>query len=147
MKRYLLLSLAALLALLSPAAVSAEVRSIHVCEAKTLTANTTTDCAYTDISGFKFFSFQVYCGETTDNSMSVDVDWVAGSAAGTAYMGIPILSTGSAMSQLKTAYTTEDAWSTLQSIQPPVSPVGTIRMTENNNDADIVCTVILNMGN
>ncbi|MFA5898042.1 MAG: hypothetical protein WC829_02895 [Hyphomicrobium sp.] len=138
MKR-LLAVVAICLALAAPAA--AEVRSIHVCEAKTLTASTTTDCTYQDISAFEYFSYQVYCGETTDNSMSVDVDWIGGSAAGTAYMAVPV-----GTSQLQTVYATEDAWSTLESINPPVSPVGTIRLTENNGDDDIVCTVILNMG-
>jgi hypothetical protein len=132
---------------------AAEGRSIKVCAAVTLSASTTTDCtigavanAYPEIIKFKFFSFQINCGETTDNSMSIDVDWIAGSAAGTEYVGIPKLSDGTAMTQLLTAYTTEDAWSVLQSIQPPVSPVGTLRFTENNGDADIVCTAILNVG-
>ena len=121
--------------------------SVKVCNAKTLTANTTTDCDYVDISGFKYFSFQVYCNETTADSMSVDVDWLGGSAATTAYMGIPLLTGTVAMTQLKTAYATEAAWSAVQSIAPPVSPIGGIRLTENNNDDDIICTVILNMGN
>ena len=124
----------------------AEVASIKVCNAKTLASGAATDCTYTDISKYKFFSYQVYCGETTGDSMSIHIDWIGGSAAGTAYMGIPLLTGTTAMTQLRTAYTTEDAWSVLQSIEPPASPIGTIRLTENNSDADIVCTVILNMG-
>lgn len=134
--------------LLVAAPAAAEVRSILVCDDKTLAANSTTDCTVQDISQFKFFSFQVYCGETTDNSMSVSVDWVARSGAGgISTLAVPLLVGGSAMSQLITARTTEDAWSTLQSIQPPVSGQATIRLTENNNDDDIVCSVVLNMGN
>lgn len=145
MKR-LAAAVGAMLLLAAPAA--AEVRSVLVCDEKTLAANTTTDCDVVDISGFTFFSFAVYCGETTDNSMSIDVDWVARSGGtNSSTLVIPILSSGVAMSQLITARTTEDAWSTLQSVQPPVSPVATLRFTENNNDADIVCSAIINMGN
>jgi ABC-type glycerol-3-phosphate transport system substrate-binding protein len=134
-----LAAVVAMLLLAAPAA--AEVRSVQVCAAKTLTASTTTDCTYTDIGGFEYFSYQVYCGETTDNTMDIDVDFVGGSAAGTAYVAVP---TG--VTQLLTNYTTEDAWSTLEAINPPLAPVGTIRFTENNGDDDIVCTAILNMG-
>ena len=153
MKKLLAVAFAICLALATSA--NAEVVSIRVCSDKTLAASTTTDCTdngpgsagYQDITKFKFFSYQIYCAELTDNSMDIDVDWIGGSYGQSAYMAVPILSTGSAMTQLKTNYTTEDAWSALASIQPPVSPVGTIRLTENNNDDDIVCTVILNMGN
>jgi hypothetical protein len=133
-----------LLLLAAPAA--AEVRSVRICAAKTLNAGTTTDCDYTDISKFKFFSWQASCAETTGSDMSVSFDWVAGSAASSSYLGIPLNTSGSAMSQLRSAWTTETTWTTLQSLQPPVAPVGTIRITEGNSDADIVCDVILNMG-
>jgi hypothetical protein len=141
-------SAVALLMLASPG--MAEIKSVKVCDAKTLAAsnantyglgNGIADCTYTDLSLYEYFSFQVYCGETTDDSMSIDVDWVGGSAASAAYMAVPV---GTA--QLKTSYTTEDAWSAIQFIGPPVSPIGTIRLTNNNTDDDIVCTVILNMG-
>jgi hypothetical protein len=112
------------------------------CQGKTLGAGTTTDCTYTDISGFKYFSYQIYCGETVGDSMTISLDWIGGSAASTAYMKVP---TG--VSQLLTGYTTEDAWSAITSIRPPVSPIGTFRVTESNSDDDVVCTIILNMGN
>lgn len=139
--------LAALFFAAAPAA--AEVRSVVVCDEKTLAASGTTDCTPADISGYRFFSFQVYCGETTGNgSMSIDVDWVARSGAtGSTTLAIPILASGTAMSQLISNRTTEDAWSTLQSVQPPVSPVATIRFTEDNGDDDIVCSAVINMGN
>jgi hypothetical protein len=73
--------------------------------------------------------------------MNVSVDFVGGSAAGTAYLAVPVSTT-----QLLTNYATEDAWSTIEAINPPLSPVGTIRFTENAGDDDIVCTAILNMG-
>ena len=133
--------------LLLAAPAAAEVRSILVCDEKTLTASDTTDCTPTAVSWGKFFSFQIYCGETTGDSMSVDVDWVARSGAtGSSTLSVPLLSSGSAMSQLKTAYTTEDAWSVLMSIQPPVSPTATLRFTENNGDDDVVCSAVLNVG-
>lgn len=139
-------AMAVLAMLLVPFIAQAEVRSVKVCDNKTLSASTTTDCKYTDISKFKHFSVQVYCGEVTGNDMDIDVDWVGGSACGSAYMAVPVASSGTAISQIHTNYTTEDAWSTLEGIAPPVSPCGTIRFTENNGDADILCTAILNMG-
>ena len=131
---------------LAAAPAAAEVRSVKICDAKTISASTTTDCTYTDISQYKFFSFQVSCTSAAAG-ISVSADWVGGSAASTTYMGIPLLANGTAMSQLMTTRTTETTYSTLQSIQPPVSPIGTIRLTENIGSADTVCTVILNLGN
>lgn len=151
----LLAAMAVVLAVAAPAA--AEVRSMQVCQQKLLSpsnsslyglGNGLADCAYTDISGFKFFSYQFRCNSAS-TTISVSVDWIAGSAMGSLYMAVPLLSSGSAMSQLKTAYTTESTttWSTLMSIQPPVSPVGTIRITNGATTADVLCDVILNMGN
>ncbi len=156
MKTLLAVALTICLALASSA--NAEVRSIKVCDAKTLTAsdanlyglgNGITDCTYTDISACYFLSYQANCAETTGDTMDIDLDWVAGSAASAAYMGIPILSTGSAMSQLQTnAFTsTEGSWTTLETIQSPVAPVGTIRITNNvATETDMICTIILNCG-
>lgn len=145
MKRYA--AAIAMLCLLAAMPAAAEVKSELVCDDKTLAANTTTDCKVVDISKYKFFSVQVYCNETTDDSMSIDVDWVTRSGAtGDSTLAVPLLASGSAMSQIITARTTEAAWSTLQSVQPPVSGQATIRFTENNNDADIVCSAVINMG-
>jgi hypothetical protein len=155
MKR-LLAAMAVLLAVATPAA--AEVVSKQICKDKVLApsgadtyglGNGITDCDYTDISGFYFFSYQANCNETTGDTMDIDLDWVAGSAASAAYMGIPILDTGSAMSQLQTnAFTSgEGTWTTLETIKPPVAPVGTIRITNNvATETDMLCTIILNMG-
>jgi hypothetical protein len=123
----------------------AEVRSQQICQAKLLGGSTTTDCAYTDISNFKFFSWQASC--TAAGSISVSFDWVAGSGASSAFIGIPLNTSGTAMSQLRTTWTTKTTYTTLQSLQPPVSPIGTIRITENLGSSDTTCTVILNMGN
>lgn len=132
--------------LLFASVAQANVWSTKVCDSVTLTQNTTTDCTTADLTDSKFFSFQVSCASAGGN-ISVDVDWIAGSGDSSTYLGIPVLSTGSAMSQLITTRTTETTWSTLQSIQPPVAPFGTLRFTENNIGADTICSAILNMGN
>ena len=134
------------LALAAPAA--AEVRSIQVCQDKTLAGSTTTDCTYTDISGYKFISYQFRCNSAS-TTISVNLDWIAGSAAGADYLAVPLLSTGTALAQLRTTYTTESTttWSVLQSIQPPVSPIGTLRFTNNAATADVICSAIVNLGN
>ena len=141
--------LTALMVLLVALAVSvgAGAETVTVCDGVTLAASTTTDCSVQEIrGGTKFFSFQVYCNETTGDSMSVDVDWIAGSNRASAYLGIPLLSSGTAMSQLVTAYTTEGTWRALQSVQPPLAPFATLRFTENNGDDDVVCSAVLNVG-
>ena len=145
MKRFTALMVLLVALAVSVGAGAAE--SITVCNAVTLAASSTTDCKTVEVrGGTKFFSFQVYCTETTGDSMSIGVDWIAGSADTAAYMAIPLLSGGTAMSQLVTAYTTEAAWRALQSVQPPLAPYVTLRFTENNGDADVVCSAVLNVG-
>jgi hypothetical protein len=145
MKR-LLAAMFVFLAVATPAA--AEVRSVQICKDTTLNASTTTDCAYTDISAFKFFSYQFRCNSAS-TTISINVDWIGGSAAGSAYLAVPQYANGTAMTQLNTTYTTESTttWSTLRTIQPPPSPIGSIRITNNASTADVICQVILNMGN
>lgn len=134
MKR--LLSVLALFMFTTPA--WAVVAPIKVCDGITLSASTTTDCTPIEVPSSRYFSYQVYCGETTGNTMSVNVDWVGGSS--TSALAVP-----SGVSQLKTTYTTEDAWSATATIDTPIVPYGTIRFTESNGDADIVCSAILNV--
>lgn len=124
----------------------AAITQIKICDAKALGGSTTTDCTYVDLSSWRYFSFQASCADAGDSSMSVDFDWVGGSSDAAAMMGIPILNTGSAMTQLRSNWATETTYTTLQTIQPPVSPYGTIRITNDQADTDITCTVILNMG-
>ena len=142
----LLAAVCVVLAVAVPAA--AEVRSVQVCQNKTLAASTTTDCSYTDISAFKFFSYQFRCN-SAGAGITVSLDWVAGSAQSSAYIAVPEYSSGTAVSQLRTAYTTESTttWSTLRTIQPPPSPIATLRFTNNASTDDVICSAIINMGN
>jgi len=145
MKKFILFGL---IFLAFASSASAEVTSVTVCKAVTLNPSTTTDCTYTDISKYTFFSYQFRCNSAS-TTITVALDWIAGSAAGSEYLAVPLLTTGSAYGQLRTAYTTESTttFSALQSIQPPVSPIGTLRFTNNAATADVICTAILNMGN
>ena len=128
--------LAALLIALLPASAHATVAAVKVCDGITLTKSTTTDCTVVDLPAAHYMSYQVYCTETTDDSMSVNVDFVNGSVSTS--MGVP---TG--LSQLLTNYATEAAWSSVGTINTPYAPFGTIRFTENNDDDDIVCSAVL----
>jgi len=140
--------IATILLVLMTSSAYASVGAIKVCDAKALSAgnanlyglgNGLTDCAVVELPASRNFSYQVYCNETTDDSMSVDVDFVVGSA--TATLAVPV-----GIGQLKTAYATEAAWSAIASIDTPIATYGTLRFTENNNDTDIVCSAILNVG-
>jgi hypothetical protein len=125
----------------------AEVRSYKVCDSLVLAQSTTTDCTVLDISKFKFISYQFRCNSAS-TTITVNLDWIAGTAAGSDYLAVPILSTGTALGQLRTTYTTESVttYSALQSIQPPVSPFGTLRFTNNAATADVTCTAWVNLG-
>ena len=136
--------------------VNAGVSTIKICDNKLLSAsdanlyglgNGITDCTYVNTGNAKFFSFQASCYDETGTTLSVSFDWLGGSTNSTTYMGIPLLSTGSAMSQLRSAWTTETTYTTLQSVQPPVSPFVGIRITSGTTQTDNYCTVLLNMGN
>ena len=136
MKKILVATLGALL-LASP--VLANVGAIKVCDSKTLATGTTTDCDIVELPANRYLSYQIYCGETTGNNMTIHVDWVNGSSK--TALAVPV-----GVGQLKTSYTTEDAWSAVAPINTPIATYGTLRFTEAGSDADIVCSAILNVG-
>ena len=130
--------------------------SEQVCQNSRLPNNSTLDCRYTDTSQAKSISTQINCKNNGTVALSVSADYVAGSAAGSAYMGIPkmhidgstgLTETAIAIPRLVSTSAAENSWTTLIGHDIPVSPAGTIRLTNHTDDSLslVDCTVILNM--
>ena len=126
----------------------AGVWSTKVCDGVTLAASTTTDCAVVDLTNARYASYQFMCNSES-TTIAIHLDWVAGSGStAAAYLAVPILTSGSAMAQLRTTYTTESltVFSALHIIDSPIAPYGTLRFTNTAATADVICTAILNLG-
>jgi hypothetical protein len=129
-----LLAVLLLMVIASPALAEggSTVAAFKVCDAKLATQNTTTDCSVIETGAFDAVSVQFQCTSAA-GAPSVTLNWVGGLDA--SKLGIP-----SGLSAIATTITAETV-SVPYAVSPAVTSVGTVRITENNAQADTLCTV------
>jgi hypothetical protein len=132
-------------------------KSVTVCNEARLPNNAALDCAYIELKDAARISAQVNCHNNGTVALDVSTAFIAGSAASPAMMASPQThinsSTGLALTKislpaLHSNSTLENAWTPVAGFDIPVSPVGTLRLTNHTNDtlSLVDCTAILNLG-